>query len=81
MMNSPEIEIEEAFEKGEIVTVCWDPECLMHRLPHWDEGRWIAHESKKGYRNYSHGICRFHFRMYQREIERYMAAEAAAPAA
>ena len=70
-MLSPEAELEKAFERGEMVIVCWEPECTMHRLPHWEEGKWITHEKVKDYSNYSYGICVWHYRICQRLVEEY----------
>jgi hypothetical protein len=65
-----EDELEQAFEAGMIVVKCWDPGCLLHRLPHWPEEVWIPVQPRE-YEGYSHGICRLHLRQYQREAERF----------
>ena len=75
-MNSPEIELEEAFGNDDIVVACWEPGCTMHRLPDWSQEKWVVHEQQKGYRNYSHGICVWHYHLYQKKIERFIAEEA-----
>lgn len=72
---APEAELEAAFQSGAIVVVCWEPGCSMHRLPHWPEHEWISREQVAGYRHYSHGICRWHYRMYQQEIDRFIAED------
>ena len=72
---SPETELEQAFEADEIVVVCWEPGCTMHRLPHWDENEWVSYEHKKKYHRYSHGICRWHLQTYEQEAEHFLAAE------
>lgn len=71
---SAQAELEAAFADEEIVVVCWEPGCLLHRLPHWPEEQWVVREPRKGYPRYSHGLCRQHFLKYQQEIERLMAA-------
>lgn len=76
-MNFPEIELENAFENDEIVVTCWEPGCTMHRLPNWNQEKWVVHEQQKGYRNYSHGICVWHYHLYQKEVERFIAREVA----
>ncbi len=65
-------ELEQALESGELVVVCWEPGCTMHRLPHWDEDTWVDRQQVSGYRRYSHGICHWHFRAYFQEIDRYL---------
>ena len=52
-------ELERALDAEELVVVCWEPGCDMHRLPHWAEAEWVSHPRRPGYRMYSHGICRF----------------------
>ena len=69
---SPEIELEQAFEAGELVTVCWEPGCTMHRLPHWDESEWVSCERRDEYGQYSHGICRWHLQKYEQEVARFL---------
>jgi hypothetical protein len=69
---APEEELERAFTNGDIVVCCWEPGCTMHRLPHWSEEKWVARKQQVGYRLYSHGICRWHFRAYAEEIDRYI---------
>lgn len=71
-------ELEAAFVKGDLIVVCWEPGCKMHRLPHWQEQEWVTRPQKKGYRNYSHSICRSHYRVYQQEINRFITDETAA---
>ena len=71
-------ELEAAFANGDLIVVCWEPGCKMHRLPHWQEKEWVTRSQEKGYRNYSHSICRSHYRVYQQQIDRYITEEAAA---
>ena len=66
-------QLEQALEAGELVVVCWEPGCTMHRLPHWDEHQWISHERRQGYRHYSHGICHWHYEACRADIERFVA--------
>lgn len=69
-----EDELEQAFAAGGIVVKCWDPGCLLHRLPHWPKEVWIAVQPRE-YAGYSHGICRLHLRQYKREMERFSTLE------
>ena len=66
-------ELEAAFAAGEVVVVCWEPGCTMHRLPHWPERQWVSRERLPGYPRYSHGICRWHYQTYRAEVARYAA--------
>jgi hypothetical protein len=77
-MRAQRVELERAIAQGRIVVVCWEPGCPMHRLPHWEDGQWVARPLEKGYRNYSHSICGSHYRLYQEQMQRFMAEEAAA---
>jgi hypothetical protein len=77
-MRSEHIELERAFAQKQIVLVCWEPSCQMHRLAHWQEEKWVARPHVKGYKHYSHSICRSHYRLCQEEVQRYIAKEAAA---
>ena len=70
-----ECELEEAIGAGDMVVVCWEAGCTMHRLPHWAEHRWVSREQVPDYKRYSHGICRWHYQAYRDEIERAIAAE------
>jgi hypothetical protein len=72
---SHESDLEQAFENGEVVVVCWEPGCTMHRLPHWSETEWITYPRKKGYQRYSHGICAWHYWVCQQDIEQFIDAE------
>ena len=73
--ETPEEELEMALAHDEMVIVCWEPGCMMHRLPHWNEGTWVARKQQKGYRNYSHGICFWHYQAYQKQIDQFIAEE------
>ena len=75
-----EAELEQALTAGELVVVCWEPGCSMHRLPHWDKWQWVSRQRQPGYESYSHGICRWHYQAYRAEIDRYIAMERAAAA-
>jgi hypothetical protein len=74
---SLEQELESAFANAQMVVKCWEPECSMHRLPHWAEAKWVAFEAKHNYRRYSHGICNWHYLAYQREIDQILGVEKA----
>ena len=78
---APEEELERAFANGDIVVCCWEPGCTMHRLPHWSEEKWVSSQKRVGHRQYSHGICRWHYRVYAEEIDRYPVEDGAAVAA
>ncbi|MFT5086626.1 MAG: hypothetical protein ACI906_004070 [Candidatus Latescibacterota bacterium] len=76
-MRFEQVELERAFAQEQIVLVCWEPSCQMHRLAHWNEEKWVARPHVEGYQKYSHSICRSHYRLCQEEIQRYIAKEAA----
>ena len=61
-------ELDAAFASGNLITVCWEPGCKRHRLPHWREKEWVARPQEKGDPNYSHSICRSHCPVYQQEV-------------
>lgn len=66
-------ELEDAFAEDDWVGVCWDPDCPMHRLPHWATDDWVAHPRLPSYRHYTHGICPMHVRLFRQETERFLA--------
>jgi hypothetical protein len=76
-MHSPRVELDEAYATGDMITVCWEPNCRMHRLYYWEDDRWVEHDKRHEYANYTHSICDQHFRMYQRELKRLMDEETA----
>lgn len=39
-------QLEEAFASDDMVTVCWEPACHMHRLYYWPEEKWVEHNKK-----------------------------------
>lgn len=77
MMRTEHAEIEAAYEKGDMVTVCWEPDCSMHRLYYWEESKWVPHQKRGDYPNYTHSICEKHYHMYQEELEQLIAEETA----
>ena len=81
MVELQRAEIEQAFDQGEWITVCWDPRCRMHRLDHWASGRWVTHSRRNEYAKYTHGICQKHARAFQREVQRFFAERNKAAAA
>ncbi|MEW6754868.1 MAG: hypothetical protein AB1505_28385 [Candidatus Latescibacterota bacterium] len=66
-------ELEQALVGHQLVVVCWEPGCTMHRLRHWRPDQWVSRPAEKGYAQYSHGICAWHYPRYQREIDRLLA--------
>lgn len=66
------IELETAFDRADIVVVCWHPGCSMHRLKDWSEDDWEAYPRKKSYGRYSHGICIHHYREYAARVDAYL---------
>ena len=62
--------LERSYEKGEMITVCWEPACPMHMIRIGSEERWVAYPKKADYPRYSHGICRRRARQYMAQIER-----------
>ena len=75
-MRSPHAALDEAYATGDMITVCWEPNCRMHRLYYWAAGCWLEYDKQDEYPNYAHSICDRHFRMYQRELKRLMDEEA-----
>lgn len=73
--SSCEDELESAIARHEMVVVCWEPGCTMHRLPHWSQHRWVSRRQEDTYPEYSHGICPWHYQAYRAEIERFIAEE------
>ena len=80
-MRSAHAELEEAFEAGDMVTVCWEPGCRMHRLYYWHQHEWVEHDRRDGYPNYTHSVCDTHYHAYQDEIQDLTEEEASQPAA
>ena len=68
------IELEMAFDRTEVIVVCWHPQCSMHRLNGWSEDDWEAYPRKTGYGCYSHGLCQRHYHEYERQVEDFFAA-------
>jgi hypothetical protein len=69
-------EIDAAYDHGDLITVCWEPECTMHRLTHWDETVWVKHTRQSG-GQYTHGICERHARLFREEIRQHFASQVA----
>ncbi|MBI2505843.1 MAG: hypothetical protein HYW07_21730 [Candidatus Latescibacteria bacterium] len=78
-MKTPSLQLELALTRGELVTVCWEPTCPMHRLEKWGAQQWLPFEKSTTYRNYSHGICPEHARLLQREIDQFLLEHPAQP--
>lgn len=71
-MKTPSLQLELALTRGELVTVCWEPTCPMHRLDYWGAQQWLPFEKRPAYRNYSHGVCPEHARLLQEEVEQFL---------
>ena len=71
-MTSPRLQLEKALTRKQLVTVCWEPDCPMHRLEQWGPQQWLPFEKKSSYRNYTHGICPEHARLLQEEIDQFL---------
>ena len=76
-MDFHRVELEKAFVDGSLVIVCWEPDCLKHRLTHWGEETWVEHERIDDCKHYSHGICTEHARLLEEEIDEFFEQEAA----
>ena len=74
--ETPEAELERAFENGDLVVACWEPECTMHRLPHWADGQWVSRSRDESHASYSHGICMWHLRACQEQLEQLRSGDA-----
>ncbi len=72
-MLTARTQLQSAFERGEIVVVCWEPGCSLHRLSHWNEERWVSFAKRPTYARYSHSICPTHARRFREEIARFFA--------
>jgi hypothetical protein len=68
-LEALEAELDQAMAEQELVVVCWELGCTMHRLRHWDTEEWVSRPQQPGYRRYSHGICARHYPGYQRQID------------
>ncbi|MCC7265675.1 MAG: hypothetical protein IT369_24470 [Candidatus Latescibacteria bacterium] len=75
-MKTTRLQLESALARGEMVTVCWEPSCSMHRLGKWGAQQWLPFEKSPTYRNYSHGVCPQHARLLQEEIDRFLHEQA-----
>lgn len=71
-MKTSRLQLEHALTRSELVTVCWEPTCSMHRLDHWGAQQWLSFEKSPTYRHYSHGICPEHARLLQGEIDQFL---------
>ena len=71
-MKTPRLQLELALTRGELVTVCWEPTCSMHRLEKWGAQQWLPFAKNLAYRNYSHGICPEHARLLKEEIDQFL---------
>ena len=79
-MTRQEAQLGQAFAGSDLIVVCWEPGCSMHRLPTWDSDRWVPRDRHVGYRHYSHGICSRHYRLLMQQV-RHTNLERAQPAA
>ena len=77
-MKTDKLEIEKAYNTGDMVTVCWEDGCSAHRLYYWGEEKWVSHKKRAGYANFTHSICDEHFHQYQEELDQLIAEEEAA---
>ena len=77
-MKTTHIQIEEAYDSGDMVTVCWEDDCSMHRLYYWEDEKWVPHKKRKNYTNFTHSICEVHYRVYQEELGQLIEEEEAA---
>ena len=80
-MKSAHDELHEAYESGDMITVCWEEGCTMHRLYYWDDDKWVSHEKREDYANFTHSICDVHYRDYQEELDQLIEEEEAAATA
>ena len=80
-MKSAHEELDEAYESGDMITVCWEEGCSMHRLYYWDDETWVSHQKREDYANYTHSICDAHYREYQQELGQLIEEEEAAATA
>ena len=74
-MESEHRDIEAAYVTGDMITVCWEPDCKMHRLYFWPEEKWVEHDKKWNYDNFTHSICEMHYQMYHEELNQRIAEE------
>ena len=70
--------VDQALKDGQLVVVCWEPDCLQHRLLDWGEEEWVEHERTGDKRQYTHGICQRHATLYRRSIDSYFGKAATA---
>ena len=80
-MKTAHDELDEAYESGDMITVCWEEGCTMHRLYCWDDERWVPHARRDDYANFTHSICDVHYRSYQEELDQLIEEEEAASTA
>ncbi len=71
-MKTPRLQLENALIRGELVTVCWEPTCSLHRLEKWGAQQWLPFAKSPAYRNYTHGICPDHVRLLKEEIDQFL---------
>ena len=77
-MKTDNLEIDKAYNVGDMVTVCWEDSCTAHRLYFWGEDKGVSHKKRSGYANFTHSICDTHFQQYQEELDILIAEEHAA---
>ena len=63
--------LHQALKQGQLVVVCWEPECRQHRLLNWSENEWVDHERTGDKYQYTHGICEEHAARYRKSIDSY----------
>jgi hypothetical protein len=71
-MKTPRLQLENALDRGRMVTVCWEPTCSMHRLKGWGAQQWLPFERRSTYHNYTHGVCPQHARQLQEEVDQLL---------
>lgn len=69
LLESLEAELAQALANNDLVVVCWEPGCTMHRLRHWRPDLWVSRPQEQRYHQYSHGICAGHYASYEREAD------------
>lgn len=69
-------EIDAAYKRGDMIVVCWEPNCPMQRLAHWDEAIWVKRR-RQTYGHYTHGICDRHAHLFRQQVQRHRALQAA----
>ena len=67
-MKTDNLEIDKAYNTGDMVTVCWEDDCSAHRLYFWGEDKWVSHKKRSSYANFTHSICDEHFSSIRKSL-------------